>query len=152
MLHSKWISYLSDVDTFWCRSHLIVTATYSGVVINTCGPHAFISSFSPQVLTPQVQRRGAFHVQSSIQAAVGEHGVADTYIVKERSRKWKEMWACFTHRGIIYSLWYILHLPLFLCTSVIKMNFFFLFDLSISIWSSWANGQLSFTVNICSIY
>lgn len=72
-------------DTFKCSSHRIVT--YSRVVVSTCGPHALVSSLSPQVLTAQVQRRRAFHLQSSIQVAMGEHGVADTYTAEERSRK-----------------------------------------------------------------
>ncbi len=112
--------------TFLGTSHWIVTVTYSRAVVSTRGPHALIHCVSPQVFTAQVQRRRrTLHVQSSIQAAMGEDGVADTYTTKERSRKWKEMWACFTHKRIIYSLWNIYRLPLFLSASVKEMNFFF---------------------------
>lgn len=69
------------------RSHWIVTATYSRAVVSARGPHALVSGVPTQVLPAQVERRGALHVQGSIQAAVGKHGVADTYAAKERSRK-----------------------------------------------------------------
>lgn len=53
------------------------TDTHSRVVVYSCGPHGLISSVCPQVFAAQTQRRRAFHVQSSVQVAVGEHGVAD---------------------------------------------------------------------------
>ena len=61
--------------------------TYGRVVVSACGPHALIISIAPHVLSAQVQRRRAFHVHSSIQVAVGEDGVADTFRAKDRSRK-----------------------------------------------------------------
>lgn len=56
-------------------------------MVRTCGPYGLINRVPPLVFTAQAQRRRAFHVQSPIQAAMGEHGVADTYAAKERSRK-----------------------------------------------------------------
>lgn len=83
------------------RSSWRTTVTYSTVVISTRAPHALSSSISPQVLSAQVQRRRTFHIQSSVQTAMWENGVADTCIVKAKSGKWEEIWAFFTWRGII---------------------------------------------------
>lgn len=45
-----------------------------------------ISSVSPHAVTALVQRRGGLHFQGPVQGSVGEHGVADTYAVKERKQ------------------------------------------------------------------